>query len=80
MLDKLEAIYTRYKNVEELISQPDILSDMKRFTHLNKEYKNLTGIVNKYHEYKNLMDNMDNARDILKNEKDSDLRDMLKRN
>ena len=49
MLDKLEAIYTRYKNVEELISQPDILSDMKRFTHLNKEYKNLTGIVNKYH-------------------------------
>jgi peptide chain release factor 1 len=78
MLDKLEDIYTRFKNVEELISQPDILSDMRRFTTLNKEYKNLNGIVNKYYEYKNLMDNIDNARDILKNEKDSDLRNMAK--
>lgn len=78
MLDKLEAIFQRYKNVEELISEPAILADMKRFTHLNKEYKSLTAIIEKYHEYKNIRANIDNAKDILKNEKDSDLRDMAK--
>jgi peptide chain release factor 1 len=78
MLDKLEAIFQRYKNVEELISQPSILADMKRFTHLNKEYKSLSVIMEKYYEYKNIRANIDNARDILKNEKDSDMRDMAK--
>ncbi len=78
MLDKLEAIFQRYKNVEEMISQPDILADMKRFTHLNREYKGLTAIIDKYHEYKNLMANIDNAKDILKTEKDADMREMAK--
>jgi peptide chain release factor 1 len=78
MLDKLEAIFQRFKNVEELISEPAILADMKRFTHLNKEYKSLSVIMEKYYEYKNIRANIDNARDILKNEKDADMRDMAK--
>jgi len=78
MLDKLEAIFQRFKNVEELISEPAILADMKRFTHLNKEYKSLSVIMEKYYEYKNIRANIDNAKDILKNEKDSDMRDMAK--
>lgn len=78
MLDKLEAIFQRFKNVEELISEPAILADMKRFTHLNKEYKSLSVIMEKYYDYKNIRANIDNAKDILKNEKDSDMRDMAK--
>lgn len=78
MLDKLEAIFQRYKNVEEMISQPDILADMKRFTHLNREYKGLTAIINKYHEYKNIVNNIENARELLKTEKDADMREMAK--
>ena len=64
--------------MEELISEPAILADMKRFTHLNKEYKSLSVIMEKYYEYKNIRANIDNAKDILKNEKDSDMRDMAK--
>lgn len=78
MLDKLEAIYQRFKEVEGLLSAPDVLADMKRFTELNREYKNLQSIVNKYFEYKNLVGNIANAKDILKTEKDEEMRDMAK--
>jgi peptide chain release factor 1 len=61
-----------------MLSQPDILADMKRYTQMNREYKSLQPLVNKYFEYKNLIGNIENAREILKNEKDADLRDMAK--
>lgn len=78
MLDKLEAIYNRSKQVEEMLSQPDVLADMKRFTQLNREYKGLEPIVAKYFEYKNLVGNIETAREILKTEKDADMREMAK--
>ncbi|MFY8107997.1 MAG: peptide chain release factor 1 [Bacteroidia bacterium] len=78
MLDKLEAIYIRFKQVEETLSQPDVVADMKRFTQLNREYKSLQGIVDKYFEYRNLVSNINGARDILKTEKDDEMRAMAK--
>ncbi len=78
ILDKLEAIYNRLKQVEEMLSSPDVLADMKRYTELNREYKNLQPIVNKYFEYKNLLGNIANAKEILKNEKDEEMREMAK--
>jgi peptide chain release factor 1 len=78
MLDKLEAIKQRSDNVEEMLSQPDVLSDMKRFTELNREYKNLQKIVEKYYEYKNLIGNIESARQLLNIEKDEEMRAMAK--
>jgi peptide chain release factor 1 len=78
MLDKLEAIYTRFKQVEEQLSQPDVLADMKRFTQMNREYKSLQPIIDKYFEYKNLVGNIESAREILKTEKDDEMREMAK--
>lgn len=78
MLDKLEAIKNRWKEVEGLLSSPDAMSDMKRFAQLNKEYRDLTPIVEKYGEYKNLMDNIANAKQILNTEKDEEMREMAK--
>jgi peptide chain release factor 1 len=78
ILDKLESIYKRFKQVEEMLSSPDVLADMKRFTELNREYKNLQPIVNKYFEYKNLLGNIINAKEILKSEKDEEMREMAK--
>jgi peptide chain release factor 1 len=78
MLDKLEAIKVRYDNVEEMLSQPDALSDMKRFKNLNLEYKNLQKIVEKYYEYKNLVGNIESARQLLSTEKDEEMRAMAK--
>ena len=78
MLQKLEAIYDRSKQVEEMLSQPDILSDMKRFTQLNREYKDLQKIVAAYFAYKNLLGNIDNCKFILNTEKEEDIRQMAK--
>ncbi len=78
MLDKLEAIYHRFKQVEDMLSQPDILGDMNRYKQMNREYKGLKLLVDKYFEYKNIQGNIENAKEILKNEKDADLRDMAK--
>jgi peptide chain release factor 1 len=78
MLDKLEAIYNRFKLVEETLSQPDVVADMKRFTQLNREYKGLQAIVDKYFEYRNLVGNLAGAKEILKTEKDEEMREMAK--
>jgi peptide chain release factor 1 len=78
MLDKLEAIYNRFKQVEETLSQPDVVADMKRFTQLNREYKGLQPIVDKYFEYRNLVGNLAGAKEILKTEKDEEMREMAK--
>lgn len=78
MLQKLESIYIRFKQVEDMLSQPEVVSDMKRFTQLNREYRELQKVVDKYFEYKNLVGNIDNCRQVLNTEKDAELREMAK--
>ena len=61
MLEKLEAVYAHFKEIELLLSSPEISSDIQRFTKLNKEYRDLEEIVESYFEYKNLFsDKQDN--------------------
>ncbi len=78
IMDKLEGVQKRFEEVGELITQPDILSDMKRYVKLNKEYKELLPIVDAYKEYKILLSNINDARNILSTEKDDDMREMAK--
>lgn len=78
MLDKLAAIKGRFEEVAQLIVQPDTLSDMKAYSRLNKEYKDLEKIVKRYDEYKNVLDNMESSKEILKTEKDEAFREMAK--
>ncbi|QJD95927.1 peptide chain release factor 1 [Mucilaginibacter robiniae] len=78
MLDKLEAIFDRWKAVETELSSPDAMADMKRFAQLSKEYKDLTLIAEEYHVYKNILSNIDTNREILATEKDEEFREMAK--
>jgi peptide chain release factor 1 len=78
MLDKLEAIKVRWEAVERELSSPDVMSDMKRFAQLNKEYKDLTKIVDEYKIYRNLVSNIEANRQILAAEKDEEMREMAK--
>ncbi len=78
MLEKLEAIHKKYLDVEEQINQPDIMSDMKRYVKLNKDYKDLQPIIAAYKEYKNTLENIDNAKEVISTEKDEDFREMAK--
>lgn len=78
MLDKLESLYIKFKQLEEKLSDPESTGDMEKFKSLNKEYRNLEPIAEKYKEYKDLMSNIEANREILKNESDAELKEMAK--
>jgi peptide chain release factor 1 len=78
MLEKLEAIKQRFEEIEMQLSSPEIISDMKRFTALNKTYRELEEVVEAYKEYKNVLSNIDHSREVLSKEKDEEFRQMAK--
>jgi peptide chain release factor 1 len=78
MLEKLSAIYERFKEIEVEMNNPSAIADMKRFIKLNKDYKELQRIVKAYFEYKNVVDNITSTKELLKTEKDEDFREMAK--
>ncbi len=78
MLDKLEALNQRFLAIEQEMNQPEVMADMKRYIKLNKDYKDLQPIVAAYKRYKNLIDNIANAKDVLAHEKDEEFREMAK--
>ena len=78
MLDKLGALRTRYDEIAEQMTDPNVISDMKRFVQLNKDYKELEPIVHAYEEYKNIVENIESSKEILKTETDEDFLAMAK--
>ncbi|MFD1467825.1 peptide chain release factor 1 [Hymenobacter caeli] len=78
MLDKLEAIRLRYEDVNHELMQPEVMSDLKRYKSLNKEYKDLGKIVVEYRNYQQVLSNIENARQVISTEKDEDFREMAK--
>ena len=78
MLEKLEAIYNHWLEIGDLIADPDIMSDMKRYIKLKKEFKDLEQIIDAYKEYKAVMNEITSAKEILNTEKDDDLREFAK--
>ena len=78
MLDKLEAIRERYDTVNHELMQPEVMSDMKRFKGLNKEFKELGRIVTAYRAYQQVLSNIEGARQVVSTEKDEDFREMAK--
>ena len=78
ILEKLEGVKERFEEVGRLINEPDVISDMKRYVKLNKEYKDLQPVILAYEDYKNLLSNIASAKDMLSSEKDEELREMAK--
>lgn len=78
MLDKLEAIKQRFEEVNEQLIQPDVVSDLKRYKSLNKEFKDLEKIVAEYERYKLLLSNIEHTKEVISTEKDEDFREMAK--
>jgi len=78
ILEKLQGVKERFEEVGRLITEPDIIADMKRYVKLNKEYKDLEPIVEAYNEYKNVISNIDSAKAMLGEEKDPEMREMAK--
>ncbi len=68
----------KYASLQEQLADPGLMSDMKRYVQLNKEYKELTPIIEAGKEYSRMIAELDSAKEILATEKDEDLREMAK--
>nr|WP_315027415.1 peptide chain release factor 1 [uncultured Chryseobacterium sp.] len=78
LIPKLEAIKQRYNEVADLIIQPDVISDQKRYSSLNKEYSDLGKIVRVYDQYKGALDSIEESEEIIADGSDRDLVDLAK--
>ncbi len=78
MLDKLQIVRQRFDEVSDLIIQPDIITDQKRYAKLNKEYKDLSKVVEKGNEYATIVANIEEAKEIISDGSDAEMVEMAK--
>ena len=78
MLDRLQIIKQKFDEISDLIIQPDIIADQKRYVQLNKEYKDLKGLVEKRDEYVALMANIQESQEIIADGSDAEMVEMAK--
>lgn len=78
LLSRLDGIEARFEEVSTLITDPSVISDMKRYVRLTKEYKDLEKLTNATRAYRNLLNNIKEAREILDEESDEEMRAMAK--
>lgn len=78
MLSRLNIVKQRFDEIADLIIQPDIIADQKRYVLLTKEYKDLKNLMDKRSEYIIVMGNINEAEEILKDGSDADMVEMAK--
>jgi peptide chain release factor 1 len=78
ILERLEGVKQRFIEVGELLTKPDVLSDMERYVKLNREYKDLQPIIESYERYKLALTNITSTKELLSTEKDEEMREMAK--
>ena len=76
--EKLQIVKQRFDEVSDLIIQPDIIADQKRYISLNREYKDLNALMEKREEYLSLLGNKEEAEAIISEEKDPEMLAMAK--
>lgn len=72
------SLQEKYQSLQNQLVDPEVISDMKKYVQLNKDYKELQPIIDAGLEYKKLVENLASAKDILVNEKDEDLKEMAR--
>ncbi|MDR2086399.1 MAG: peptide chain release factor 1 [Dysgonamonadaceae bacterium] len=78
LIEKLDALVVRFEETGKLITDPEVIADMKRFVKLNKEYRDLEKIAVARNKYKQILIAIEEAKSILEHESDSELREMAK--
>lgn len=78
LLDKLDVLVVRFQEIGTLITDPAVIADMKRYIKLNKEYRDLEKIAKARDEYKQVLTGIGEAKSILNNENDVELREIAK--
>lgn len=76
ILGRTEGLKARFEEVTLLITDPNVISDQKRFMRLSKEYKELEKLTRKTDEYRTLLENQKDAQEMIRTESDTELRHM----
>lgn len=76
LLERLEGIDARFEEISTLITDPAVISDMKRYVRLSREYSELEKLINATKRYRNALSDIDGAKEILDTESDEELRAM----
>lgn len=78
ILQKLEDVKSRFEEIGRQLTLNDVMSNMKKYIQLNKEYKELKPVIDAYTEYRDILSNIDTAKELLSVEKDEEMREMAK--
>lgn len=78
ILSRLDGLRLKFEEMGQQMTDPEVLSDMKKFVTLNKEYKELKPIIEASEKYRTVVSNLQVAKDMLSNEKDEEMRDMAR--
>ena len=78
ILQKLDGLTARFEEVSTLITDPEVIADRNRFVRLTKEYKGLEELLAAKRDYEQLLANLDEARAIVMNDDDPDLKEMAR--
>ena len=78
MIEKLRELYNKYKEIELKLQSPEAMKDMQLYIKLNKDYKDLEAIANAYIEYDTILKGIDEAKELLINSNDVELKAMAK--
>ena len=78
ILEKLDGLVARFEEVSTLITDPAVIADQKRYVKLTKEYKELGDLMNARKEYMQVLNGIDEAKGIIANETDAEMRDMAR--
>ena len=73
MLEKLKILKDRFDELSDLLTKPNIISDQSRYIKISKEYKDLKTVVDKKNEYEEVLSNISEAKEIIKNENDKEM-------
>ena len=77
MFDKLEDILIRYEEIQEELNSPEVTNDQNRYRKLMKEYSSLTPLVEKYQEYKDAKQTIEDSLAMME-EPDEELKELAK--
>ena len=78
LLHRLEGLDARYEEIGTLITDPSVIADQRRYVKLTKEYKHLEDLLNAANKYKKLLADIEDAKFLIANESDPDIREMAK--
>jgi peptide chain release factor 1 len=78
LLERLDGLVSRFEEVGTLITDPSVIADMKRYVKLTKEYKELEDIVKARNEYKQMLDGVAEAKEVIATEQDPEMKEMAR--